>query len=236
MIRRVLAASSCRTAVVVVAVLVACGGSATAASVITSKQIKDGTIQVRDLSKSARDSLKGRKGPAGAMGIAGPTGPTGPPGLSGSAGSSGAQGLQGAKGDAGSTADLSGYVRGYTGRAVAAQDSDPNTSEAAILAVPGFGRVESTYCNGSGVLKWEVRFVSNASSNLEYFGHVSPGDSMDYGAAIPSGGSVAADASSTVGRASFVFRRADGQQAEIDVRVSAVGSGACTLLAQASVV
>src|SRR3954454_13332787 len=40
--------------VAVVALLVAMSGSAVASSLITGKQIKDGTIQKKDLSKSAR--------------------------------------------------------------------------------------------------------------------------------------------------------------------------------------
>ena len=60
-------------AVVVVAVLVG-GGSATAGSLITSKQIKNGTIQKSDLSKKAIKSLSGKSGPAGPAGTQGPAG------------------------------------------------------------------------------------------------------------------------------------------------------------------
>jgi hypothetical protein len=69
------------------AVAVATAGSATAASLITSSQIKDGTIQMRDISKRAQLSLKGQtgpagmKGPAGVPGAQGPAGAQGPPGM-----------------------------------------------------------------------------------------------------------------------------------------------------------
>ncbi len=45
---------------------------------ITGKQIKNGTIEAKDLSKAARASLRGQQGPAGAAGAAGAAGPPGP--------------------------------------------------------------------------------------------------------------------------------------------------------------
>ena len=60
----------------VVAMLVS-SASATAAFVVTSKNIKNGTIQTVDLSAKAKKALKGNVGPAGARGPAGPQGPAG---------------------------------------------------------------------------------------------------------------------------------------------------------------
>ena len=60
----------------VVAMLVS-SASATAAFVVTSKNIKNGTIQTVDLSAKAKKALKGKAGPAGARGPAGPQGPPG---------------------------------------------------------------------------------------------------------------------------------------------------------------
>jgi hypothetical protein len=60
-----------------------------AARKITGTQVKDGTLQVKDLSKRARRSLRGARGPAGAAGApglpgaAGPAGPVGPEGPAG---------------------------------------------------------------------------------------------------------------------------------------------------------
>ena len=45
---------------------------------ITGKQIKNGSIQEKDLSAAARASLHGQQGPAGPIGPIGPTGPQGP--------------------------------------------------------------------------------------------------------------------------------------------------------------
>jgi hypothetical protein len=65
--------------------LVATAGTATAARLITGKQIRDGSITSRDLSKSIQKSLKAaakaKPGPAGPQGPQGPPGPsTGPAG------------------------------------------------------------------------------------------------------------------------------------------------------------
>jgi hypothetical protein len=68
----------------VLALVVACAGSATAATVITSKQIKNGTIQLADLNKRTILELRGR-GPEG------PAGPQGPQGVQSAAGLAGAQ-------------------------------------------------------------------------------------------------------------------------------------------------
>ncbi len=68
--------------------VLASAGSVTAASLITSKQIKDGTIKMKDLSPAVRAAIAA-PGPSGAQGPAGPEGP------------SGAQGEKGAKGESG---------------------------------------------------------------------------------------------------------------------------------------
>ena len=60
----------------VVAILVS-SASATAAFVVMSKNIKNGTIQTVDLSAKARKALKGKAGRAGAPGPAGPKGASG---------------------------------------------------------------------------------------------------------------------------------------------------------------
>jgi hypothetical protein len=76
--------------VAIAAVVLASTGSAVAASLITSKQIKDGTIQVRDISKKARAQLKGKAGPQGVAGPQGAQGPQGAPGAQGAQGAPGA--------------------------------------------------------------------------------------------------------------------------------------------------
>ena len=55
-------------------------GSATAAFVVTSKNIKNGTIQTVDISKKAQRALKGNRGLRGLEGVPGEPGAQGPPG------------------------------------------------------------------------------------------------------------------------------------------------------------
>jgi Collagen triple helix repeat (20 copies) len=85
--------------------------AATAATVVvTSKNIKDGTIQTVDISAKAKHALKGNRGPrglqgpsgpAGLQGPSGPAGPAGPTGLKGDTGETGATGPEGPDGPSG---------------------------------------------------------------------------------------------------------------------------------------
>ena len=76
----------------IIALIVAMSGSAVAASLITSAQIKDGTIQLKDINKKARTALKGQRGPAGGIGATGLQGNPGATGLQGNPGAAGANG------------------------------------------------------------------------------------------------------------------------------------------------
>ena len=75
-----------RTRVIMIALVSACigalifGGTAVGAKLITSANIKDGSIELKDLSPKAQASLKGSNGAAGANGAAGPAGAQGPAG------------------------------------------------------------------------------------------------------------------------------------------------------------
>src|SRR3954447_8388667 len=91
--------------VALLALVMATTGSAVAASLITSKQIKDGTIQTKDISKKAQKALKGKAGATGAAGAAGAAGHTGP---------TGAQGHKGDKGDAGAPGTAVAYAHVMT--------------------------------------------------------------------------------------------------------------------------
>jgi Collagen triple helix repeat (20 copies) len=81
-------------AAVVAAVVAAASGTA-ATILVTSKNIKNGTIQTVDISAKAQRALRGNRGPTG------PTGPAGVAGAAGPTGPVGAVGPQGAKGDRG---------------------------------------------------------------------------------------------------------------------------------------
>src|SRR4051812_479560 len=98
----------------VIAVVVACTGSATAGVLITSGKIKDGTIQSRDIKKGTISSdrlasnVRKQLAKAGTPGATGATGAKGEKGDTGATGATGAtvQGSApqpGAKGDKGDT-------------------------------------------------------------------------------------------------------------------------------------
>jgi hypothetical protein len=98
--------------------------TATAATiVVTSKNIKNGTIQTVDISAKAKRALKGQRGLrglAGAQGPQGAQGATGATGAQGPKGDTGLQGLQGPQGEPGPPAtnlwavvgSFGGLVRG----------------------------------------------------------------------------------------------------------------------------
>jgi len=65
----------------VVAAAVAAASGTAATMIVTSKNIKNGTIQTVDISAKAKRALKGNRGFQGAPGAAGAPGPQGPPGI-----------------------------------------------------------------------------------------------------------------------------------------------------------
>jgi hypothetical protein len=83
---------------VVAFALGAAGTAGAAVKLLTGKNIKDGSIEVVDLSKKAQTSLKGKAGPAGPAGLAGAAGPAGAPGAAGATGPAGAGGTPGSPG------------------------------------------------------------------------------------------------------------------------------------------
>jgi hypothetical protein len=126
--------------VALLALVMATTGSAVAASFITSKQIKDGTILTKDISKKAQKALKGRTGAKGPIGA---TGAAGAPGAKGDTGAAGPKGDTGAKGDAGAAgADGTAvaYARIQSNGTVDAAQSKGITQ--AMVAHPGTGN----YC------------------------------------------------------------------------------------------
>ena len=78
-----------------IAIVLAMAGTATAAKVITGKQIKDESVTGKDVkngtltSDDFRGSVEGAQGPAGAAGPQGPAGPAGAAGPQGPAGPAG---------------------------------------------------------------------------------------------------------------------------------------------------
>jgi hypothetical protein len=78
----------------VVAAVVAAASGTAATIVVTTKNIKNGTIQTVDISAKAQRVLKGKRGPRGAAGARGPAGPQGAQGPQGIQGPAGIQRLR----------------------------------------------------------------------------------------------------------------------------------------------
>lgn len=105
----------------VLGVLIASAGTATAGTLITGRQIKDGTVSSKDLTGGLRHRLAVRTG-AASVGPAGVQGPQGPQGATGPAGPQGERGLTGPKGDPGAPG-ISGARVVFDGRVVQPTDS-----------------------------------------------------------------------------------------------------------------
>jgi Collagen triple helix repeat (20 copies) len=135
-----------RTAVIVAALVsaVVAAGSATAASsLISSKDIKDESIQNRDiakgvitmsrLAKSTQDKINRAGTPTGA---AGPQGPPGPKGAQGPQGAQGAQGPQGPQGPQGAQGPPGDAANTEFGVASVFVDRGSGPSRWALLSLP----------------------------------------------------------------------------------------------------
>jgi hypothetical protein len=79
----------------VVAAVVAAASGAAATLVVTSKNIKNGTIQIVDISTRAKAALRGQRGPRGYAGVEGVEGRPGPQGPQGQRGPAGPPGVDG---------------------------------------------------------------------------------------------------------------------------------------------
>lgn len=104
MLQRLMKKASPAMVVAVIAVVLATTGSAFAArSLLTGKDIQDGTITQADLAPTAVSALKANKAQRGPRGKRGPVGPRGAQGPDGSQGLIGPQGERGPSGPTGPT-------------------------------------------------------------------------------------------------------------------------------------
>jgi hypothetical protein len=151
------------------AILVALGGvgGAFAGQLVTSAQIKDQTIQSRDidagavssseirnggillgdLSVDARNALKGQTGAKGATGATGAKGETGAPGPKGDTGDKGAPGNNGKDGLDGAVYRVENYTNGGGGDATVAcaDDEDVSKTFTAIAGGVQAGHVQAGF-------------------------------------------------------------------------------------------
>lgn len=111
-----------QTIVIVVALVAAGAGSATAARLITGKQIKDGSITKRDLRTGTLQ--------------AGPQGAPGPAGAPGAPGAAGAKGDKGDPGEPGARGPSDVFIHRLDGNRTL---SSPTTRTAATQTLPGPG-------------------------------------------------------------------------------------------------
>ncbi len=121
--------------------------SATAASLITSANIKEGTIKMRDLSPSLQKKIK--KANAATAGVNGTNGAKGDAGANGTNGANGLDGAAGANGVAGATGDNgSDGADGQDGRdgvrydrISGSCDSDPYAATGEVSVADGVARL-----------------------------------------------------------------------------------------------
>jgi hypothetical protein len=160
-----------KTIVAVIVTALAVGATAsTAAVIVTSANIKDGTIQTKDMSAKAKAALKGNRGPAGARGPAGITGPQGPAGI-GAPGPTGPQGAPGAQGAPG-TQGIQG-VQGAPGLA--------GVQYVVEVGVPGEGSATATCPDGKYVIG------GGASASSGWFYRSEPTDNASWTASADGG-------------------------------------------------
>jgi len=136
---------------IIVSAIVTAGATAGVTTLITSKQIKDHTIQLRDLSASAVHGLHGQSGARGPAGPRGDTGAAGGVGPAGPQGPKGDPGVQGPKGDPGASNGL--YVRGSSVVVVDQGQGDANPTPLDVACNPGdlIVSVAPFYLDGHGI-------------------------------------------------------------------------------------
>jgi hypothetical protein len=197
------------TLIALAALVVVSSGSALAATVITSKQIKNGTIQLADMSAAARKALRSAGGPAGARGLPGPAGPQGAQGATGPAGAAGAAGRSALEPlHSGETVRGVWALTGQAGLASTAATGvtlpvpAPSPTDSAHVVVVGNDPTPGDGCSGSAAAPVAAPgFVciyfatSNATTDAAGYGGLSntlnvaaTGDGNNYGFVIEVGG------------------------------------------------
>jgi hypothetical protein len=157
----------------VIALIVALGGSAVAATtlitrsdqirngVITSADLKDGAaVGAADLTSTARAALAGRAGPPGAAGAPGSQGAPGAKGDKGDAGRDGAAGKDGVDGQDGTDATLPLHAVRRTLTA--------NINNTPVLTVADLGQFTGT-CFGMPDATLAVRYRNQSTSTQELY-------------------------------------------------------------------
>lgn len=154
----------------IVAAVVAAASSTAATLVVTSKTIKDGTIQTVDLSAAAKRALKGNRG---ARGAAGAPGQTGAQGLQGIQGPPGPAGIQRIKFIVSNPANMS---PGQTGTAEASCPAgETAVSGGFALVGADAGVTQSVNLGSKWVAKAENAAAPAENATLTAYAYCSPG-------------------------------------------------------------
>jgi hypothetical protein len=131
-------------------------GAFAANKMLTGANIKNGSIGVVDLSKSAKAALKGQSGEKGATGEKGETGAAGPQGPAGAIGATGAQGPQGPHG-----------ASGYEVRTWRYSTDDANTDAGSGYPGVGSGAIATVACSsGKVAIGGGYRFKSQGDNGF----------------------------------------------------------------------
>jgi hypothetical protein len=134
-------------------------GAFAANKMLTGANIKNGSIGIVDLSKTAKAALKGQPGEKGATGEKGETGAAGPQGPAGAAGATGASGAQGPKGPAGAS--------GYEVNTWRYSTDDDNTDMGSAYSGVGGGAIATVACSpGKVALGGGYRFKSQGDNGF----------------------------------------------------------------------
>jgi hypothetical protein len=120
---------------IIVSAIVTASATAGVTTLIRSKQIKDHTIQLNDISSSAVRALHGENGAQGQAGVKGDAGAVGAPGTQGPEGDRGDTGPRGLKGDPGESNGL--YVRTASVTVVDKGEGDANPTHLDLSCDPG---------------------------------------------------------------------------------------------------
>ena len=237
-------------ALVALALFVVASGSATAASLLTSKNIKDESIQNRDLRDGAFTLSKLRQSTKDVLnadteltllrlaalekkaGIPGPAGAAGVPGKNGTDGKDGAKGKDGADGDSTVTSAGAGEAAGSGNWGIINRNTIGSpTATLRSGPVASFGQTEGVNPPlGKGSLNLNVGRVPSNESGFDKRERISYGNEVDY-----QGKDLAATLGSTVGFSYFTTgengpTNLPGLNFEIDPNLAATPSNFSTLV------